>query len=148
MEIANVRAAPKVSPMGQKLGLGDRMKLARKALRKQQKDVASEAGLPDSRTLWRYETGQSEPGAQALDRIADVLHTTSQWLLHGGPGAPPGIDGAAASSADSGTDLASIATIAALGLRAASDGSDEAVEAFNTAVAEHARQISPRRGRR
>lgn len=67
------------------VGLGARIKQAREEASLSQAECARRAGLPDSRTLWRIETGRSEPSVDAVKRIAEVIGVTTDSLIVGEP---------------------------------------------------------------
>lgn len=54
-----------------------------------QADVARRAGMPDSRTLWRWTSGKvGDPEVERLQLVAEVLGTTIDWLNRGGANGP------------------------------------------------------------
>lgn len=57
-----------------------RIKERRKALKLNQGDLAELSGLSQAQ-ISRYETGENEPTADALVRLATVLQTTSDYLI-------------------------------------------------------------------
>ena len=62
--------------------LGDRIRRLREDRGIQQVDLAEAAGVRPH-TMWRYEAGQSRPGADKLDKIAEALGVTARYLLRG-----------------------------------------------------------------
>lgn len=60
--------------------LGDRIKYLREKMSYTQKDLAKKAGLTVVQ-LSRYETNDRKPDPDSLKRIADVLDTSTDYLL-------------------------------------------------------------------
>lgn len=73
---------------GPRAAVGLRMYAARMAKGVKQKVFAKDLGLPDARTLWRWEYGHQLPDTETFALIAAALGTTVEWLLNGGEGGP------------------------------------------------------------
>ena len=56
-----------------------RMTIAMKMAGKRQADLSNETGLNKS-TISRYVSGQSEPKADAISRLASALNVSEMWL--------------------------------------------------------------------
>lgn len=68
--------------------LGERIRARREELGMGQAELADAIGIR-AHVMWRYEAGQSRPGADRLAEIASALKTTSEALLHGESESPP-----------------------------------------------------------
>lgn len=64
------------------MGLGSRLKKARKKLRLTQKQVADKIGIDDT-TISKYENDKSEPDIETLKKLANLYEVSPQWLLVG-----------------------------------------------------------------
>jgi len=62
--------------------VGERIRFARAKLGWSQQRLASELLIANTQ-MSRYETGRSEPRIVMVERIAQVLGVTPQWLLYG-----------------------------------------------------------------
>lgn len=58
----------------------DRLKLARIEVNHTQESLAEFLGI-DTRQIWRYENGETEPKADTVARIAGALNVSSDYLL-------------------------------------------------------------------
>ena len=65
-----------------------RLRAAREASGKTQKQVATEVGIPEQQ-YQQYEYGKNEPGATMVTRIAKALHTTVEALYGEEQQSPP-----------------------------------------------------------
>ena len=61
------------------MGIGDNIRLARKALKMSQDDLAEAIGA-NRVTISKYESGGYLPSVPALERLATALHTTPSRL--------------------------------------------------------------------
>lgn len=59
---------------------GNRMKFLRKKLNLRQADLAEKIGIPKS-TLAGYENGLRTPKLGVIEKLAEELHTTSDYLI-------------------------------------------------------------------
>lgn len=65
------------------MSFGDRVRQRRQALKWSQEALARKLDLTKN-TISRWENGHTgAPSGENLDRLATVLGTTSEWLLHG-----------------------------------------------------------------
>jgi len=62
------------------MSLAERIKERRKQLNLSQAELAALAGMSQMQ-ISRYESGSSEPNANAFTRLARALQTTPDWLL-------------------------------------------------------------------
>lgn len=46
-------------------------------------DLARVLGFKDRRAVWAYEAGRVSPNLALLERLAETLGTTPQWLAYG-----------------------------------------------------------------
>ena len=60
--------------------VGERIRERRKNQLMNQQDLSAQTGLTQSQ-ISRYENGDNEPTGEALVALADVLNTTTDWLL-------------------------------------------------------------------
>lgn len=85
--------------------LGDRIRLARKALKLTQKALAKDAGISVV-SLNRFEMGHRSPKTDVLSRLATSLKCNSQWLVAGEKEDLPELALAGGSSKDTGLNEA------------------------------------------
>lgn len=59
---------------------GERIRYKREALKYTQGELASLIGATQKQ-IWRYESGYGLPSVENLIKLANVLHTSTDWLL-------------------------------------------------------------------
>ena len=64
------------------MDIGDRIKDLRNALKLTQKDLAEKVGITYIQ-IGRYEKKKAAPSSDVLQRIADALNTTADYLMNG-----------------------------------------------------------------
>lgn len=72
----------KHAPQPASYSVGERIRFARAKLGWSQQRLASELLIANTQ-MSRYETGRSEPRIVMVEKIANVLGVTPQWLLYG-----------------------------------------------------------------
>jgi transcriptional regulator with XRE-family HTH domain len=100
-----------------------------------QAELARRLGIESSTTMWRYEAGRARCPIDKLQLIAKELGVGVEDLLRGA-------DGEEVPSAVT-PSQAEYLRIAQLGLDAARNGGEPAIERFNKAVIEHAQRLRP-----
>ena len=64
------------------MGISERIKELRSAKKLTQSDLALKVGLSYIQ-VGRYETGKSAPSADVLNKLAEALDTTTDFLMNG-----------------------------------------------------------------
>lgn len=64
------------------MGISERIKNLRIAKKLTQSELANKVGLSYVQ-IGRYETGKSAPSAEVLNKLADALDTTNDYLMNG-----------------------------------------------------------------